>query len=676
MGLPPPLQSQQLRADFWECSTEVADLKVIEQDVLRTRAEHAFFRGARVRRLLLQVLLRYCGYYQVRYMQGLNEIVAVLLYLFFGKQESAEGAGEGEGDEEEEDDGAAAQEPLDLDIDIGSLHLSCLLFERIVKRLAPVLFASEGVQALQAQLAAFHLLLYFFDAQLAGYLSREGMTTDVYAQSWFITLFARRAPIGLVLHIWDLFLTGNKPHIIIFLGVALLLHNRAHLLEVPKELVPETLVRIHFSSELEIDALYARALDLEARTPPSAVREIIRVGFDASLPEQDRAPGLYELMYMPCMTMSAVDVATALMDESLACASGDSSRGSIDRPPPASGLPGFANMRYLIIECRADDDENSCAIQGSVQIRTSEVDEICRVVDSELSSASASSLPGPGSPGYPEVRVRVRGRLSPPCQALVSFLWSCRGDDVYIVLCGSDAGNGVNGTSASRRAGSPAVVGGGAGGTGSSRSGKTLSSDPSSATLAAKAQKREEAKIAYLLPTNQLAMALLMLGLSHVCVVCGANLAEPNMKVLPPQLQSLRGPLGSKTDGHAALVYELMLRGAVVGSGPTVHIPQDLELSAKVGAFVTRQSDERADKILRQKSADAPPAQVSSSTFASLIHSVLLPHMTKTIDRLTSLVTSKPIPAPNPNHNHNPNPNPDPNPNPNPNPDPNPQPLL
>ena len=78
LGLDP-----ETRARFWTASEEatnsVLEYRVIEQDVHRTRADTRYFRAERTRRLMRMALVRYCGFYKVGYMQGLNEILAVLM---------------------------------------------------------------------------------------------------------------------------------------------------------------------------------------------------------------------------------------------------------------------------------------------------------------------------------------------------------------------------------------------------------------------------------------------------------------------------------------------------------------------------------------------------------------------------------------------------------------------
>lgn len=559
-----------LRPRFWDASQtqidSVAEYRVIEQDVVRTRAEMNYFRTPRVRHWMKIALLRYCGYYQLCYMQGLNEILAPLMAMtellskgYIARNENGEEEEDGVDDDHSllpiiDESLQSSIESIDTEnIDesnLGSLNISFLLFERIVDKLAPVVFATEGVQALQAQLASFHLLLYYFDADLHGFLSREGMTTDVYAQSWFITLFARRLPLHLALHLWDLLLAVDKPQIIIFLGVALLLHNKQKLISLPSEQVPETLVRINFLSEEEIDMVFQRALQLEAIIAPSAVQEIRRVGFDASLPENEREPVLYELMYRPCLTVSAADIAVSI----------------------CSGA-----RRFLVIECTPDSKSFPYTIEGSVSISAPIIGEICRVATSQLSSS------GP-------VHCSAAAILT------MSFLRSCREDDVHFVICGSD--------DIMRRSQSPSMISITESGNGTMSVGNSVSiavksnSSPNSIN----SKKRQEAKRENLISHNRLATALLVLGFSHVCVLKGAQMSSTtiaNSLPFPSQLAALTPALCSKTDGHSALIYNLLKCGATISLtndssrsvtpiSVLILVPQDAAIASKVALFVSQ----------------------------------------------------------------------------------------
>ena len=61
-----------------------------------------------------------------------------------------------------------------------------------------------------------HVLLYYFDSELAEYLTRCGVSTDVYGPSWFASFFSQRLPVDTSLHFWDLMLQVY-PHAYVYL---------------------------------------------------------------------------------------------------------------------------------------------------------------------------------------------------------------------------------------------------------------------------------------------------------------------------------------------------------------------------------------------------------------------------------------------------------------------------
>jgi hypothetical protein len=448
------------------------------------------------------------------------------------------------------------------------------------------------------------------------------MTTNVYAQSWFITLFARRSPLPIALRVLDHLLEHlDKPHITIFLGVALLLHNKQKLAALPIELIPETLVRIQFVSEEEVDVVFERALQIENLIPPSAVREVRRVGFDASMNEAERAPGLFELMYRPCLTVSAADIAKSMCD------------------------PG-RTIQYLIIDSRpAGGGRLPCVIQGSLPISTQVITEIWVAQQSSRSREPNLAM------------------LSSTAAATLALLRACRAPHVHIAICGEGAAatNGataeagptptaststsgtatlvpapvVSVSAASTERPTPSILAPDDSTSLSASVSATVSAsatkDTSHSTKPPKAPsvshvKREEAKRENMLPQNQLANALLVLGFSHVCVLKGVAMSASELQATWPeggdcpsllpehqqQLQGLRSALCSRTDGFAALVYSLLQAGCnlVAGGGGG----GSSSLSESVGAMVEAPHDPAlAEKIARHLST-MPPGLSPRST--------------------------------------------------------------
>ncbi|KAF2161851.1 hypothetical protein M409DRAFT_69637 [Zasmidium cellare ATCC 36951] len=86
-------------------------------------------------------------------------------------------------------------------------------------------------------MTGLHLRLYQFERLLEEYepavychLRRRNVGPQLYATQWFLTLFAYRFPLQLVLRIYDLILSEGLTAILKF-GIVLMQHNRAALLE-------------------------------------------------------------------------------------------------------------------------------------------------------------------------------------------------------------------------------------------------------------------------------------------------------------------------------------------------------------------------------------------------------------------------------------------------------------
>ena len=143
-----------------------------------------------------------------------------------------------------------------------------------------------------------------------------------------------------------------------------------------------------------------------------------------------------------------------------------------------------------------------------------------------------------------------------------------------------------------------------------------------------------------MLPCNQLATALLILGFSRVSIVKGIGLPLDQMPepCLPEQFNDLIPALRSKTDGYAALVYHLCKLGAEV-TGGVVHISQDALIAQKVHQFSLSSSREREFRDLGGTGKGLLGLEGMLRKLGGLqegfVETVLLPQMHHAIGRLS-----------------------------------------
>lgn len=209
----------------------------------------------------------------------------------------------------------------------------CEFLDRFLLRL----FSDDEFTALQWSFLKFKLLLLFHDPALATFLGKEPrsklaaerlspkrlggrrrvravgvsaeeqhVTPELYVTPWFLTLFASKVELGVLLALWDKYILEDDASFFCFLALALLIFNRSRILKTEVSQLPETLCRLSIHSTEQLDFVGVSLLPhcaprssvadrgreagdlrllfcpqtwrlarvLKAQTPPSLVREI------------------------------------------------------------------------------------------------------------------------------------------------------------------------------------------------------------------------------------------------------------------------------------------------------------------------------------------------------------------------------------------------------------------
>ncbi|KAI0567569.1 Rhodanese-like protein [Gracilaria domingensis] len=215
----------------------------IDKDVQRTRPGLSRFKQPAVRGALLRLLSLFCERRQVAYVQGFNELLAPFVLLA--------------------DTG-------------GNPRIVYALFAEFVTRFAPwMLETSESrvFDVLKRLFKYFGRLLLYHDPELYWLLERHMMTPDLYATSWFVTLFARNFTVESIMALWDLLLLEDDPLGTSFFGIALLRSKRDELLSVDESRIPETLMMLTANSPGDVRKLWKIGSEMRMKhTPPSFQR--------------------------------------------------------------------------------------------------------------------------------------------------------------------------------------------------------------------------------------------------------------------------------------------------------------------------------------------------------------------------------------------------------------------
>ena len=223
--------------------------RVIAADAARTRADAKEFANAsaRVERLLTHfVHTGHGGVGAVPYRQGLNEVLAGILFA---------------------------------DMRMSDARASALL-AHVVRIFAPRVYTTSGdaeMTSLQAMLALFRLQLLFFDPQLGKHLESFGVGPELYAVSYFLTLFCRGAAPDVFLPLWDvLFSCAHLPGagLLHAIAVAFLISHRSTLLATRSHgttavELPVLLTSLSFRDTAHAKSVAGAALEIHRTTPLS-----------------------------------------------------------------------------------------------------------------------------------------------------------------------------------------------------------------------------------------------------------------------------------------------------------------------------------------------------------------------------------------------------------------------
>jgi hypothetical protein len=80
--------------------------------------------------------------------------------------------------------------------------LTYSLFEAFLFRYLERFFCLDEPYFLFKTFRMFHLLLLYFDPQLALHLCDQDFQPELYSTQWFLTLYARTLPLPHVLRLW------------------------------------------------------------------------------------------------------------------------------------------------------------------------------------------------------------------------------------------------------------------------------------------------------------------------------------------------------------------------------------------------------------------------------------------------------------------------------------------
>ena len=238
--LGPGVSVYDVHDNIEQSKTECKELQVLHADVIRTRGDIEDFRSDVWKTSLTNLLQHFCVTHDIQYKQGMNEILAPFIYL---------------------------RPPPAGD------QLTYDLFEAFLFRYLARYFCVDDSSYLFKAFRLFHILLLYHDPQLAIHLDENHFPPELYAPSWFMTLYSRALPLNHVLRLWDILLAIDDAAFNFFIGLSLVRRHREAFLRAEQERIPEIIQGMKME-ESEIDALVAEAIDMYKKTPRCFCRNI------------------------------------------------------------------------------------------------------------------------------------------------------------------------------------------------------------------------------------------------------------------------------------------------------------------------------------------------------------------------------------------------------------------
>jgi len=155
---PPPLPSLPPTARL-----QGEDARVVDADVKRTRGYLPIFQEPATQDTIRMLLTTFCLANDVRYKQGMHELLAPFVAL-------------------------SPDPPLPP----LPAEATYAMFSRFVSRYLGPFFRDEGTRVLQEGFALFELLLVYHDPELARHLKRHDFPPALYLTPFLVTLFGKK----------------------------------------------------------------------------------------------------------------------------------------------------------------------------------------------------------------------------------------------------------------------------------------------------------------------------------------------------------------------------------------------------------------------------------------------------------------------------------------------------
>ncbi|KAG1659207.1 TBC1 domain family member 23 [Nymphon striatum] len=184
----------------------------------------------------------------------------------------------------------------------------------------------------------FRILLLYHEPELCSFLDTKKITPDMYAVSWFKSLFAAQCDLTVTLALWDICIQRSNPFFIFYLGLVLLVNLKENILSVKddkKSDIIELLLNAPCSLEFnDVEDLCALAAHYAIHTPHSFSTDYCSLLF-RDVTSNHESIDINDLSQVLCLPVSAKEI--------------------IEKQDQNK----VEGVQYFVVDCRPADQYNS-----------------------------------------------------------------------------------------------------------------------------------------------------------------------------------------------------------------------------------------------------------------------------------------------------------------------------
>ncbi len=210
--------------------------RVIKNDVARTRVRESVLLPS-FSEYLEFFITYYCKQNRIKYKQGLNEIIGIMILLKYK-----------------------------IKITLSEIFN---LIQAFVSKFLTNYYREEKLFALNSSLSLLTLLLKYHIPLIYNVLDYAMIVPQMYGTNWIMTMFANKFRLDIMYHLWDHLININDSLFMHFIIVAFLQYNSNKITGSDISQIPSIMTHLSIDSTEDLDNIIQLALDIRNKTPYS-----------------------------------------------------------------------------------------------------------------------------------------------------------------------------------------------------------------------------------------------------------------------------------------------------------------------------------------------------------------------------------------------------------------------